>query len=68
MGWMDGCFMFSLYACLFLFMVLFCSFGSRSEQPRALQLLIECKLMMSDVGGACSFIPELHVQGLNGKV
>ena len=31
-----------LYVCLFVFMVLFCSsFGSRSERPRALQLLIK---------------------------
>ena len=31
-----------LYVCLFVFMVLFCSsFGSRSERPRVLQLLIK---------------------------
>ena len=31
-----------LYTCLFVFMVLFCSsFGSRSERPRTLQLLIK---------------------------
>ena len=31
-----------VYVCLFVFMVLFCSsFGSRSERPRALQLLIK---------------------------